>query len=42
MGEDVEHTMYDVSYCFIGILGVVTCMLINTVVSLFTGGKSVT
>ncbi|KAK3865008.1 hypothetical protein Pcinc_029361 [Petrolisthes cinctipes] len=37
MGDDGEVTIYNLSYCFIGILGAVTTMLINSAVSVLTG-----
>ncbi|KAK3876461.1 hypothetical protein Pcinc_018746 [Petrolisthes cinctipes] len=39
MGDDGEVSIYDLSYCLMGILGAVTTMLINSAVSILTGGK---
>ncbi|KAK4305359.1 hypothetical protein Pmani_022743 [Petrolisthes manimaculis] len=39
MGDDGEVSIYDLSYCFMGILGAVTTMLINSAVSILTGGE---
>ncbi|KAK3874637.1 hypothetical protein Pcinc_020456 [Petrolisthes cinctipes] len=37
MGDDDEVSIYDLSYCLMGILGAVTSMLINSAVSILTG-----